>query len=71
MINDINIGGVYIPGLLMTALIALICTLSLGPIFSLSRLYRHLPFRPLIDFSTFIINFFLLLQGLTTLVLFA
>ena len=71
MINDINIGGVFIPGLLMTALIALICTLSLVSIFSFSRFYRRLPFRPLIDFSTFIISFFLLLQGLITLGLFA
>ena len=67
MINDINIGGVFIPGLLVAALIALICTLSLIPLFSFSRLYRRLPFRPLIDFSTFIVTFFLLLQGLTTL----
>ncbi|EIQ80089.1 putative membrane protein [Shigella flexneri 1235-66] len=52
-------------------LIALICTLSLLLIFSFSRLYRRLPFRPLIDFSTFIISCFLLLQGLTTLELFA
>ncbi|AYL61405.1 MULTISPECIES: DUF1656 domain-containing protein [Citrobacter] len=71
MINDINIGGVFFPGLLMTVLIALICTLSLLLIFSFSRLYRRLPFRPLIDFSTFIISCFLLLQGLTTLELFA
>lgn len=71
MINDINIGGVFIPGLLITALIALICTLLLLPLFSFSRLYRRLPFRPLIDFSAFIVTFFLLLQGLTTLGLFA
>lgn len=71
MINDINIGGVFFPGLLMTVLIALICTLSLLLIFSFSRLYRRLPFRPLINFSTFIISCFLLLQGLTTLELFA
>lgn len=71
MINDINIGGVFFPGLLITVLIALICTLSLLLIFSFSRLYRRLPFRPLIDFSTFIISCFLLLQGLTTLELFA
>jgi hypothetical protein len=33
MINDINIGGVFIPGLLLTALIALVCTLLLVPLF--------------------------------------
>ncbi|VVA48004.1 hypothetical protein SERVES_01727 [Serratia ficaria] len=66
MINDINIGGVFIPGLLMTALATLVCTLLLGPLFSFSRFYRRLPFRPLIDFSLYIVTFFLLLQSLTT-----
>ncbi|RLP21531.1 DUF1656 domain-containing protein [Raoultella ornithinolytica] len=71
MINDINIGGVFIPGLLLTALIALVCTLLLVPLFSFSRLYRCLPLRPLLDVSTYILTFFLLLQGLTTPGLFA
>ena len=71
MINDINIGGVFIPGLLLTALIALVCTLLLVPLFSVSRLYRRLPLRPLLDVSTYIVTFFLLLQGLTTLGVFA
>lgn len=71
MINDINIGGVFIPGLLLTALIALVCTLLLVPLFSVSRLYRRLPLRPLLDVSTYIVTFFLLLQVLTTLGLFA
>ena len=71
MINDINIGGVFIPGLLLTALIALVCTLLLVPLFSVSRLYRRLPLRPLLDVSTYIVTIFLLLQGLTTLGLFA
>lgn len=71
MINDINIGGVFIPGLLLTALIALVCTLLLVPLFSVSRLYCRLPLRPLLDVSTYIVTFFLLLQGLTTLGLFA
>ncbi|MEN4871773.1 DUF1656 domain-containing protein [Kosakonia cowanii] len=67
MIDDINIGGVFIPGLLVTALIALLCTLLLVPLLCYSRLYRRLPFRPLIDLSSYIVTFFLLLQGLTTL----
>ena len=71
MINDINIGGVFIPGLLLPALIALVCTLLLVPLFSCIRLYRRLPLRPLLDVSTYIVTFFLLLQGLTTLGLFA
>jgi hypothetical protein len=33
MINDINIGGVFIPGLLLTAFLAVVCTLLLVPLF--------------------------------------
>lgn len=69
--NDINLGGVFIPGLLVIALLALFCALLLAPLFSLSRLYRRLPFRPLIDYSVYIVTFFLLLQGLTALGLFS
>lgn len=67
MVNDINIGGVFVPGLLMAALAALVCTLSLVALFSLSRIYRLLPFRPLMDVSTWIVTFYLLMQGLTAL----
>ncbi|EOY8405203.1 TPA: DUF1656 domain-containing protein [Enterobacter asburiae] len=67
MVNDLNIGGVFIPGLLMVALAALVCTLSLVALFSLSRLYRRLPFRPLMDVSAWIVTFFLLMQGLNAL----
>jgi hypothetical protein len=34
MVNDLNLGGVFIPGLLMVALAALVCTLSLVALFS-------------------------------------
>jgi hypothetical protein len=34
MVNDLNIGGVFIPGLLMVALAALVCTLGLVALFS-------------------------------------
>lgn len=71
MINDINIGGVFFSGLLVIALAALVCTLSLVPLLSFSRLYRDLPGRPLIEFSTYIVTFFLLLQGLNVLGLLA
>lgn len=33
MVNDLNIGGVFIPGLLMVALAALVCTLGLVALF--------------------------------------
>lgn len=67
MVNDINIGGVFIPGLLMAALATLVCTLSLVALFSLSRVYRRLPFRPLMDVSIWIFIFYLLMQGLIAL----
>lgn len=67
MVNDFNIGGVFIPGLLTVALAALVCTLGLVALFSLSRLYRHLPFRPLLDVSTWIVTFYLLLTALRLL----
>jgi len=63
MINDFNIEGVFVPGLLLISLVALTCTLLLVQLFSLSKGYR----RPMIDFSIFIITFYLLLQGLTEL----
>lgn len=71
MINDLNLGGVFVPGLLVIALVALASTLLLVSFFSFSRWYRRLPFRPLIDLSVFMITFYLLLQGLTGLGLFA
>lgn len=67
VVNDFNIGGVFIPGLLTVALAALVCTLGLVALFSFSRIYRRLPCRPLLDVSTWIVTFFLLMQGLTAL----
>lgn len=67
MINDMNFGGVYIPGLLVIALAALFCTLLWLPLFTFSRRYRRLPLRPLMSFSTYIVTFFLLMQGLNAL----
>ncbi|SCC23299.1 Protein of unknown function [Kosakonia oryzendophytica] len=71
MINDINIGGVYFPGLLVIALVTLVCILLFVPLFSFSWLYRCLPCRPLMGLSVCIVTFFLLLQGLNALGLLA
>ena len=71
MMNDVNFGGVFVPGLLAVALVALLCTLLLVVLFAFSRLYRSLPCRPLIGLSTYIFTFFLLLQGLNALGLLA
>ncbi|KIS44381.1 DUF1656 domain-containing protein [Kosakonia radicincitans] len=67
MINDMNIGGVFFPGLLIVALLALVFTLLCVPLFSFSRLYRRLPYRPLMGFSIYIVTFSLLIQGLNAL----
>ncbi|PXW58319.1 uncharacterized protein DUF1656 [Grimontella sp. AG753] len=71
MLNDINIGGVFLPGLLVIALISLACTLLLVPLLSFSRFYCRLPYRPLIGFSLYIVTFFLFLQDVNALGLFA
>ncbi|MEF3091558.1 DUF1656 domain-containing protein [Raoultella sp. WB_B2P2-3] len=71
MMSDVNFGGVFVPGLLVVALVALACTLLLVPLFTFSRLYRSLPARPLIGFATYIFTFFLLMQGLNALGLLA
>lgn len=64
MISDFNIEGVFIPGLLVFFLVSLACTLILMHFMSLRKIYRGLPYRPMIDLSIFIIIFYLLLQGL-------
>lgn len=71
MLNDMNIGGVFIPGLLTIALISLACTLLLVPLLSCSKRFCRLPCRPLIDFSLCIVIFYLLLQALNALGLLA
>lgn len=71
MINDVNICGVFFPGLLVIALVTLFCSLIFVPVLTFSRLYRSLPCRPLIDFSTYVVIFFLLLQGVNALGLLA
>lgn len=55
MINDFNIEGVFVPGLLLISLVALTCTLLLVQLFSLSKGYRRLPFRPMIDFPSLLL----------------
>ncbi len=57
MINDFNIEGVFVPGLLVIALVALTCTLFLVHLFSFSKGYRRLPFRPMIDFPSSLLLF--------------
>lgn len=67
MVNDLNLAGVYVPGLLVIALAALLLTLLWVPLFTFSRSLRRLPWRPLMSFATYIVTFFLLMQGLNAL----
>lgn len=64
MIGDVNIGGVYLPALLVIAFVALLCTLFLLSLLMRSGIYRRLPCRPLIDFAAYIFTAFLILHGL-------
>ncbi|MCI1678239.1 MAG: DUF1656 domain-containing protein [Ewingella americana] len=67
MINDINLAGVFFPALLVIAFAALLCAMLLVSFLNLSKLYRRLPLRPLVDFTTYILTFFLLMQGVNAL----
>ncbi|SCC25273.1 DUF1656 domain-containing protein [Kosakonia oryziphila] len=71
MINDMNIGGVFFPGLLVIAVLALVFTLLCVSLFSFNRFYLRLPYRPLMGFSIYIVTFSLFIQGLNALGLFA
>lgn len=71
MMSDVNLCGVFLPGLLVIALVTLFCTLLLIPLCAFSTFYRSLPCRPLIGFSTYIFTFFLLMQGVHALRLLA
>ncbi|WP_413738397.1 DUF1656 domain-containing protein [Sodalis sp. RH21] len=64
MIADVNIGGVFLPGLLVMAFVAFFCTILAIPLLALSKVYQRSPCRPLVDFAIFIVIFALLMQGL-------
>ncbi len=55
MIGEISIGGVYVPALLLLALLALVLTGLLTQIFSLIGVYRVVAYRPLVDLSVFVL----------------
>jgi hypothetical protein len=62
MIGEISIGGVYVPALLLLAMMALAITGILTQLLQLSGFYRLIAYRPLVD-----ICLFLLLLGLIVL----
>jgi hypothetical protein len=52
--GEVSIGGVYIPGLLLLGLAALVIVGVLTQLFQIIGLYRFVAYRPLIDLCLFI-----------------
>ncbi|KAA0595592.1 hypothetical protein J2848_003230 [Azospirillum lipoferum] len=64
MIPDLDIGGVFLPGLLVLALAALAGTVAMVRLFAAAGLFRLTASRPLVELATFAILYGLLLQAL-------
>jgi len=64
MILDLDIGGVFLPGLLVLALAALAGTVTLVRLFAAMGLFRLTASRPLVELATFALLYGLLLQAL-------
>lgn len=70
MIIDLNLGGVLIPGLLVLAFVALVATIAVIRLLSVSGIYRVFAYRPLVELATFAIIYGLLVQHLPSIGLF-
>ncbi|MGQ9369158.1 DUF1656 domain-containing protein [Azospirillum sp. ST 5-10] len=64
MIVDLNIGGVFIPGLVVLAFIALIATMATMRFFAATGISRLFAYRPLVEIATFLFIYGLLVQHL-------
>ncbi|MBZ9646508.1 DUF1656 domain-containing protein [Sphingobium sp. 3R8] len=64
MTGEIALGGLYVPTLLLLALVALVLSWALTRLIAAFGLYRFLAYRAAVDLSLFI----LLLGGLALLV---
>ena len=53
MIGELSVGGVFVPAILVLAVIALALTGLLGRLLALAGAYRGLAFRPLVDICLF------------------
>jgi len=62
MIIDYTIGGVFIPGPLVLAVIALFAAVMVIRLLSFVGAYRVFVSRPLVEISVFVIIYVLLLQ---------
>ena len=64
MIVDCNIGGVFIPGLLLLAIIALVATVVVIRLLNFAGICRVFAYWPIVELATFAIIYALLLQHL-------
>ncbi len=64
MIVDLNIGGIFIPGLVVLAFIALIATIATMRFFAVTGISRLFAYRPLVEVATFVVIYGLLTQYL-------
>ncbi|WP_114395400.1 DUF1656 domain-containing protein [Oleisolibacter albus] len=64
MIVDLNIGGVFIPGLVVLGFIALIITMATVRFCTAAGVFRLVAFRALVEAATFLIIYGLLIQSL-------
>ncbi|MFZ5738192.1 MAG: DUF1656 domain-containing protein [Pseudomonadota bacterium] len=62
MIVDLNVAGVFIPGLVVLALVALIATMAVIRLCTAIGILRLFAYRPLIEIATFLIIYAVLAQ---------
>lgn len=55
MTGEISIGGVFVPTLLLLAILALIVTGLVSRLFANLALYRLVAYRPLVDVALFVL----------------
>ena len=67
MIVDLNLGGVLVPALLVLACVALVATILVIRLLSVTGIHRALACRSLVDLAIFAIIYGLLVQHLPSL----
>lgn len=55
MTGEISIGGVYLPSILLLAVVALILTGIVSRLLNLIGAYRVIAYRPLVDLALFVL----------------
>ncbi|MDF0489435.1 DUF1656 domain-containing protein [Sphingomonas sp. H39-1-10] len=55
MTGEVSLFGVYVPGLLLLAVVAAVLAALVSRMFSLIGLYRVFAYRPLVDVAIYII----------------